>query len=94
MEALAYADSPQTFFERVTRLLEKVDYRLALDDQDKEAIYRLRYDAYLREGDVPTLIDYDKHQQIIPPGSDMVLGQSDVPPLPDDISHRFAVAVG
>lgn len=50
MEALAFAESPQTFFERVARLLEKVDYRLALDDQDKEAIYRLRYDAYLREG--------------------------------------------
>ena len=50
MEALAFAESPQTFFERVSRLLEKVDYRLAIDDDDKDAIYRLRYDAYLREG--------------------------------------------
>ncbi len=50
MEALAFAESPQTFFDRVARLLEKVDYRLALDDDDKDAIYRLRYDAYLREG--------------------------------------------
>lgn len=49
MEALAFAESPQTFFDRVARLLEKVDYRLALDDDDKDAIYRLRYDAYLRE---------------------------------------------
>ena len=43
-------ESPQTFFERVSRLLEKVDYRLAIDDDDKDAIYRLRYDGYLREG--------------------------------------------
>jgi hypothetical protein len=50
MEALAFAEAPQTFSERVARLLEKVDYRLALDDDDKDAIYRLRYDAYLREG--------------------------------------------
>jgi len=50
MEAFAFAESPQTFFERVVLLLEKVDYRLAVDDDDKDAIYRLRYDAYLREG--------------------------------------------
>ena len=50
MEALAFAETPQTFLERVARLLEKVDYRLAIDDEDKDAIYRLRYDAYLREG--------------------------------------------
>jgi len=50
MDALAFAESPQTFFDRVARLLERVDYRLALDDDDKDAIYRLRYDAYLREG--------------------------------------------
>jgi hypothetical protein len=50
MEALAFAEAPQTFFERVSRLLESVDYRLALDEEDKDAIYRLRYDAYLREG--------------------------------------------
>ena len=50
MEALAFAESPQTFSDRVSRLLEKVDYRLALDDDDKDEIYRLRYDAYLNEG--------------------------------------------
>src|SRR5579872_6265399 len=50
MEALAFAEAPQTFSERVSRLLEKVDYRLALDDDDRDEIYRLRYDAYLNEG--------------------------------------------
>ena len=37
------------FAERVMSLLERVDYRLAATDEDKEAIYRLRYNAYLRE---------------------------------------------
>ena len=50
MEALAFAEAPQTFLERVARLLERVDYRLAINDDEKDAIYRLRYDAYLREG--------------------------------------------
>ena len=50
MEALAFAEAPQTFSERVSRLLEKVDYRLALDDDDRDEIYRLRYEAYLHEG--------------------------------------------
>jgi hypothetical protein len=50
MDALAFAETPQTFCERVSRLLEKVDYRLALDDDDRDEIYRLRYDAYLHEG--------------------------------------------
>ena len=50
MEALAFAEAPQTFGERVYRLLEKVDYRLALDDDDRDEIYRLRYEAYLHEG--------------------------------------------
>ena len=50
MEALAFAEAPQTFSERVSRVLEKVDYRLALDDDDRDEIYRLRYEAYLHEG--------------------------------------------
>lgn len=42
--------STTSFSERVTLLLEKVDYRRADSEAEKEAIYRLRYDAYLREG--------------------------------------------
>src|SRR5665647_35492 len=38
---------PQT---RLVELLEQVDYRLAETDADREAIYRLRYRAYLQEG--------------------------------------------
>ena len=37
-------------FERGIELLDRVDYRLAETEADKEAIYRLRYRAYLNEG--------------------------------------------
>jgi hypothetical protein len=40
------------FSDRVYRLLEQVDYRRADSAEDLEAIYRLRYDAYLREGTI------------------------------------------
>lgn len=48
MVALALAAS--SFSERGWDLLERVDYRIARTEDEKEAIYRLRYDAYLREG--------------------------------------------
>ena len=41
---------PSRFADRVQRLLERVEYRRAESPEDKEAIYRLRYDAYMREG--------------------------------------------
>lgn len=37
------------FAEKVAELLKRVDYRLAQSDEDLERIYRLRYDANLRE---------------------------------------------
>lgn len=36
--------------ERIVRLLPRVDYRRAVRQDDKEEIYRLRHDAYVREG--------------------------------------------
>jgi hypothetical protein len=42
--------SVQSFAERGFDLLERVDFRRADNDEAKEAIYRLRYEAYLREG--------------------------------------------
>jgi N-acyl-L-homoserine lactone synthetase len=39
-----------SFSERVSRLLERVDYRRADTPEEREATFRLRYDAYLREG--------------------------------------------
>jgi N-acyl-L-homoserine lactone synthetase len=41
---------PLGLSERVARLLERVEYRRALSDADRDAIFRLRYDAYLKEG--------------------------------------------
>jgi hypothetical protein len=41
---------PSSLNDRATQLLDAVDYRLAEISEEKEAIYRLRYDAYLREG--------------------------------------------
>lgn len=44
------ADSNSRFSERVLRFLERVEYRVATTPADKEAVYRLRYDAYIRNG--------------------------------------------
>jgi hypothetical protein len=41
---------PKQPFERGIELLDQVDYRLAVTEEDKDAIYRLRYRAYLNEG--------------------------------------------
>ncbi len=50
MSTVAFARSERSFSERTFDLLERVDYRLALTDAQKDQIYRLRYEAYLREG--------------------------------------------
>src|SRR5215475_10022517 len=39
--------------DRVLALLERVNYRRADTAEEKEAIFRLRYEAYLREGAIP-----------------------------------------
>lgn len=52
MSLVAYQRSAPTFNERVMNVLDKVDYRQAATDEEKDAIYRLRYDAYVREGTI------------------------------------------
>jgi len=42
--------SPLSLTDRVQLFLERVEYRRAETDEDREAIFRLRYEAYLREG--------------------------------------------
>ena len=44
------ADAPSRFSDRVFRLLERVEYRIAKSSVEREAVYRLRYDAYRRNG--------------------------------------------
>lgn len=49
MSAAALASPVPTSSDRLYQLLDKVDYRVAATDEDREAIFRLRYDAYIRE---------------------------------------------
>lgn len=49
MSALS-VESPSRLADRVERLLERVDYRRADSDEERAAIYKLRYQAYRREG--------------------------------------------
>lgn len=49
MSVLA-ADQPTSLVDRVQELLQRVDYRRAETTEERAAIFRLRYRAYLREG--------------------------------------------
>ena len=49
MSALA-AEQPTSLVDRVQSLLQRVDYRCVESAEDRAAIFRLRYQAYLREG--------------------------------------------
>jgi N-acyl-L-homoserine lactone synthetase len=46
----AVAVAAPSFSDRIAALLDRVDYLRADSAADREAIYRLRYEAYLREG--------------------------------------------
>ena len=50
MSTVAYAVPQQSFTDRLTGLVESADYRRADSEDVREAIFRLRYDAYLAEG--------------------------------------------
>jgi N-acyl amino acid synthase FeeM len=50
MSSAQQAKSTSRSFDRGIEVLDDVDYRLAETDEDKDAIYRLRYRAYLNEG--------------------------------------------
>ena len=43
-----------SFTDRIFRALERVDYRRIESAEDRDAVYRLRYDAYVREGSIQT----------------------------------------
>lgn len=50
MSVVAYAIPQPTFSERLLELLENADFHRADTEEEREAIFRLRYDAYLGEG--------------------------------------------
>jgi hypothetical protein len=45
------------FSERVLRLMERVEHRIARTPADREAVYRLRYEAYVRDGRIEPRAD-------------------------------------
>src|SRR5258708_9304462 len=47
---MAAVETVSGFIGHGTELLDRVDYRLAETESEKEAIYSLRYRAYLHEG--------------------------------------------
>jgi N-acyl-L-homoserine lactone synthetase len=60
MSAAALAPA-RSFSGRLSNLLERVDYRLVESDEDRETIFRLRYNAYLREGAIAPLLTKKLH---------------------------------
>jgi hypothetical protein len=52
MSLVEYTRGASSFSERVFDLSDKVDYRQAVTDEERDAVYRLRYDAYIREGTI------------------------------------------
>jgi hypothetical protein len=52
MSLVAYPREAPKFADRVLDLSDKVDYRQAVTDDERDAVYRLRYDAYIREGTI------------------------------------------
>jgi hypothetical protein len=45
-----HEDETSAFAARIAKLLERVEYRRADTREEKEAIFRMRYEAYAREG--------------------------------------------
>src|ERR1700722_5256077 len=46
----AIGGAPQSFSDRVLRLLERVKHRVATEPADREAAFRLRFEAYQKIG--------------------------------------------
>ena len=53
MHGCAKIGPAQCLSDRVLALLDQVNYRRADTIEEREAIFRLRYEAYLREGAIP-----------------------------------------
>jgi hypothetical protein len=48
-----HASPGKSFSDRLAQLAARIDFRRADTDEEREAIFRLRYKAYLREGAIP-----------------------------------------
>jgi hypothetical protein len=66
---LHVGDVASRFSERILRFLQRVEFRVAQTADQKEAVYRLRYDAYVRNGLIEPHDDqrlYDPHYDEAP----------------------------
>jgi hypothetical protein len=52
MSAVLSVDPEPSFSDKLSELLENTDFRRADTDAEREAIFRLRYEAYLSEGNI------------------------------------------
>ncbi len=50
--SFASSGSPNSFSDSMAQLLDRIDVRLANSDEQREAIFRLRYQAYSRDGTI------------------------------------------
>src|SRR5665213_1126725 len=57
-------DATSRFSDRILRFLERVEHRVATTPAEKEAVYRLRYQAYLRNGLVEANPDERLHDEL------------------------------
>lgn len=46
-----------SFYDQVVRLLDRIEYRRADTDEEREALFRLRYQAYIRDGTIAANAD-------------------------------------
>ena len=47
-----HSGGESSFSDRIARLSDRIDYRLADSDERRDAIFRLRYQAYIRDGTI------------------------------------------
>jgi hypothetical protein len=57
------ASATSRFSDRVLRFLERVEHRVAKTPAEREAAYRLRYEAYIREGRIEPRADRRLHEE-------------------------------
>lgn len=53
----AFSSAPATFSDHVLKFLERVEHRVASNPSEREAAFRLRYDAYRRIGFLKPRVD-------------------------------------
>lgn len=66
-------EQPLSFNERAARMLARVRYRRAIDDRDRDEIFRLRHDGYVRDGEikpVPSGRFFDRWDDV--PNADLI----------------------